>query len=185
MEHGGGSRWQDARYAQADERPIEADNKAVVVLDAAHQGHGQLPQAHQLPQAVGGDGDVGDLPGDGRPVADGDARVRLGEGWGVVDAVPYHENGVPFPPQSSNILRLVRWEHAGPEIVHSQLLRNGSSCAGAVPGEHDGVFHAQIPQGRARPSPPPAGDRRCRARRRALHRWPDTAGNTPGTGRRT
>ena len=73
MQHGGSSRGQDTRYAQADERPIEADNKAVVVLDAAHQGHGQLPQAHQFPQAVGGDGDVGDLPGDGRPVADGDA----------------------------------------------------------------------------------------------------------------
>ncbi len=147
MEHGGGGRRQDAHHAQADEGPVEADDKAVVVLDAVHQGHGQLPQAHQLPQAVGGDGDVGDLPGDGRPVADGDAGVRLGEGRGVVDAVPHHEDGVPLTPQGGHIVRLVRREHSGPEVVYPQLCRNGGGGAGAVPGEHDGVFHAQAPQG--------------------------------------
>ena len=65
--------------------PLKPMDKAVVVLDAVHQGHGQLPQAHQLPQAVGGDGDVGDLPGDSRPVTDCDTRIRLGEGRGVVE----------------------------------------------------------------------------------------------------
>ena len=67
VEHGGGCRGQDTRYARPMSAPVEADNETVVVLDAAHQSHGQLPQAHQLPQAVSGDGDVGDLPGDGRP----------------------------------------------------------------------------------------------------------------------
>ncbi|CAN4028581.1 NADPH-dependent glutamate synthase, partial [Dysosmobacter welbionis] len=107
----------------------------------------QLPQAHQLPQAVGGDGDVGNLPGDGRPIADGDAGVRLGESRGVIDAVPHHEDGMAFLPQSGHILRLVRRQHPGPEVIHPKLFRNGSGGAGAVPGEHDGIPHAQGPQG--------------------------------------
>ena len=80
MEHGGSGGRQDACHAKTDQRPVEPDDEAVVVLDADHQGHGQLPQTHQLPQTVGSNGDVGDLPGDGRPVTDGDAGVRLGEG---------------------------------------------------------------------------------------------------------
>ena len=55
---------------------------------------------------------------------------------------------MPLPPKGGYIVRLVRRKHSCPEIVHSQLFRNGSGGAGTVPGEHDGVFHAQAPQGR-------------------------------------
>ena len=36
MEHSGSGGGQDACHAKADQRPIEADNKAVVILDALH-----------------------------------------------------------------------------------------------------------------------------------------------------
>ena len=148
VEHGGGGWRQDTCHAKTDQCPVEPDDKAVVVLDAAHQTYGQLPQAHQLPQTVGGNGDVGDLPGNGGPVADGDTGVRLREGRRVVDAIPHHQYGVPLPPHSSHILCLIRWENPGPEVVYPQLLCNGSSGTRAVPGQHHQVFYAQIPQGR-------------------------------------
>ena len=52
-----------------------------------------------------------------------------------------------LPPEGGYIVRLVRRKHSGLEIVNSQLYRDGGCGAGAVPGEHDGVFHAQAPQG--------------------------------------
>ena len=67
-----------ARRAQANEGPVEADDKAIVGVDARHQRHGDPAQFHQLPEAVGGNGDVRNLPGNGGAVADGNARIRLG-----------------------------------------------------------------------------------------------------------
>ena len=61
VEHGRCGRRQHTRRAKADQRPVEPDDESVVGLDAVHEGHGQLSQLHQLPQAVGGDGDIGDL----------------------------------------------------------------------------------------------------------------------------
>ena len=49
-------------------------------MDARHQRHGDPAQLYQFPETVGSDGDVRDFPGDGGPVADGDARIRLGQG---------------------------------------------------------------------------------------------------------
>lgn len=54
MEHGGGGGGQKTQYAKADKRSIETDNEPVVILDAAQQGYGQLPQLYQFPQAVSG-----------------------------------------------------------------------------------------------------------------------------------
>ena len=50
-------------------------------------------------------------------------------------------------PQGGHIVRFVRREHSGPKVVYPQFLGNSGGGAGAVPGEHDGVFHAQAPQG--------------------------------------
>ena len=80
VQRGGGGRRQDSGHTEGDQGAVEADNEAVVGVDARHQRHGDPAQLHQFPEAVGGDGDVRDLPGDGGAVADGDARVRLGQG---------------------------------------------------------------------------------------------------------
>ena len=53
---------------------------------------------------------------------------------------------MPLPPEGGHIVRLVRRKYPGPKIVHSQLPGDGGGGAETVPGEHDGVPHAQIPQ---------------------------------------
>ena len=63
-------------------------------MDALHQCLTEPAQCYQRKQILRGNGDVGDLPGDGRAGGDGDAGVRLGEGGRIVDAVPHHDNGV-------------------------------------------------------------------------------------------
>ena len=55
----------------------------------------ELSQGHQLEQVLRGDGNVGDLPRNGRAGGDGDARVRLGQGGGVVHAVADHDDRAP------------------------------------------------------------------------------------------
>ena len=80
VQRGGGGWRQDSGYAQSDQSTIEADDKTIIGVDARHQRHGDPAQLHQLPEAVGSDGDVRDLPGDGGAVADGNARIRLGQG---------------------------------------------------------------------------------------------------------
>ena len=42
VEHGGGGWRQNACHTKADEHSVKADDEAVIVLDAVHQGHGQL-----------------------------------------------------------------------------------------------------------------------------------------------
>ena len=73
MQKRGRGRGQDAHGAQDDEGAVEAHDKAVVALGALLQAVGDGLQDHQLAQAVGGNRDVGDFPGNGRAVADGNA----------------------------------------------------------------------------------------------------------------
>ena len=76
------------RYAQGDQRQVEGHDKPVAAVDPIHQRFTELTQRHQLKEILRGNGDVGDLPDDGRAGGDGDAGVRLGEGGRIVDAVP-------------------------------------------------------------------------------------------------
>ena len=54
-----------ACHAQDDQHEVEAHDEAVIPVDAPHQRLAELPQRHQLEQVLRGNGDVGDLPGDG------------------------------------------------------------------------------------------------------------------------
>ena len=73
-----GGRRQESGHTESDQGAVEADDKALVGVDARHQRHGNPAQFHQLPEAVSGNGDVRNLPGNGGAVADGNARIRLG-----------------------------------------------------------------------------------------------------------
>ena len=86
VQRGRGGGRQNTGHTKGNQGAVEADNEAVVGVDARHQRHGDPAQLYQFPETVGSDGDVRDFPGDGGPVADGDARVRLGQGRRVVDA---------------------------------------------------------------------------------------------------
>ena len=76
------------RYAQGDQRQVEGHDKPVTAVNPRHQRFTELTQRHQFKEILRGNGDVSDLPGDGRAGGDGDAGVRLGEGGRIVDAVP-------------------------------------------------------------------------------------------------
>lgn len=130
MQRGGGGWRQDSGHTQSDQRAAEADDEAVVGVDARHQRHGEASQFYQFLKAVGSDGDVRDLPGDGGTVADGDARVRLGQGRRVVDTVAHHQDSMPLPAEPGHILRFVCRKDSGAEVVHSHL--GGNGCGGAV-----------------------------------------------------
>src|SRR5699024_1454179 len=58
VQRGGGGWRQHSGNTQSDQRAVEADNEAVVGMDARHQRHGDPAQLYQFPEAVGSDGDV-------------------------------------------------------------------------------------------------------------------------------
>ena len=77
MQRGRGGGRQNTGHTKGNQGAVEADDEAVVGVDARHQRHGDPAQLYQFPEAVGSDGDVRDLPGNGGTVADGDARAAL------------------------------------------------------------------------------------------------------------
>lgn len=79
MQKRGRGRERDAHGAQDDEGAVEAHDKAVVALGALRPLAMDF-QDHQLAQAVGGNRDVGDFPGNGRAARDGNADVGGGQG---------------------------------------------------------------------------------------------------------
>ena len=79
MQGGGGGWREQSDHAKSDEAAVEADDEAIIGVDAVHQGGGNLAQCYKLPEAVGSDGDIGDFAGDGCTVADGDAAVGFGK----------------------------------------------------------------------------------------------------------
>ena len=76
MQHGRSGRLQDAQSTQHDEGGVEAEHEAVVRADAVLQRIGDGLEGDQLFQAVGLDGDIRDLAGDGSAGVDGDADIR-------------------------------------------------------------------------------------------------------------
>ena len=146
MQKRGRGRGQDAHGAQDDEGAVEAHDKAVVALGALLQAVGDGLQEHQLAQAVGGNRDVGNFPGNGRAVADGNADVGGGQGGGVVDAVAQHDDGVPGGLLLLNKVGLVLGQDLGVVAVHADLLRNDRRGAVIVAGHHDGLADAKAAQ---------------------------------------
>ena len=159
VEHGGGGWRQDTCHAKTDQCPVEPDDKAVVVLDAAHQTYGQLPQAHQLPQTVGGNGDVSDPP----------PSVRC------APPAAWQPHTLPYPPGE------LRPGSRLPPVAPQWKRRYGGCPRSASPG----FLRPDSAGQREPPVPPPAEDRRCRSRQRAPRRWPDRVGRTLEAARRT
>ena len=65
VQRGRGGGRQNTGHTKGNQGAVEADNEAVVGVDARHQRHGDPAQLYQFPETVGSDGDVRDLPGDG------------------------------------------------------------------------------------------------------------------------
>ena len=48
VQRGGGGWWQDSCHAESDQGAVEANDKAIVGVDARHQRHGDPAQLYQL-----------------------------------------------------------------------------------------------------------------------------------------
>ena len=147
VQRGRGGGRQNTGHTKGNQGAVEADNEAVVGVDARHQRHGDPAQLYQFPETVGSDGDVRDFPGDGGPVADGDARIRLGQGRRVVDAVAHHQDSMSLPAQPGHIVRLIRRQYLGAKRVYPHLQGDGLGGAAAVSGKHDGTGDPQGAEG--------------------------------------
>ena len=79
MQHGGGSRRQDAKCSKGNQGAVEAHDKAVIGADASGQPASDPPQADQLMEIIRRDSDVRNFSGNGRAVTDGNAHVGLGQ----------------------------------------------------------------------------------------------------------
>ena len=115
-------------------------------MDTFHQLHGEQPQPNQLPQALRRNGDVGNLLRNGGTVADGDSHIGFGQGGRVVDAVAYHNNGVPLCPQRRNIICLVLRQHLSTKFINPDMGSNRFGRAPAVTGQHDGLLYPKPAQ---------------------------------------
>ena len=127
-------------------RCVEADNEAVVGVDARHQRHGDPAQLYQFPEIVGSDGDVRNFPGDGSPVADGDAGVRLGEAGESLMPSPTMRTVRPSFRRAATYSALSAGSTPARKSSTPSWAAMAAAGAGAVPGEHDSLFHAQSPQ---------------------------------------
>ena len=65
-----------ASYSQENKPQVEGNHKAVAPMDSPHEPPADGFQGDKLVQVVLGYGDVRNLPGNLRSLADGDARVR-------------------------------------------------------------------------------------------------------------
>ena len=147
MEQRRGGGRQHAADPQGQQAGIDGQDGAVVAADAPEHPLGQAAQGGQLPQVGGQQGDVRHLPGQVGGVLHGHGHVGGGQGGGVVDPVPHHDEPVAPGLVALHQGGLVRRQHLGPELVDAQLLADGPGGGLLVAGEHDHPADAQRPQG--------------------------------------
>lgn len=75
MQHSRGCRLQNAQCAQNDQGRVKAQHKAIVARHTALHGVGNALELHQLFQAVGFDGNIGNFACNGCARVDGDANI--------------------------------------------------------------------------------------------------------------
>ena len=142
MQERRGRRRQESGHAEDDQTKVEADDEAVIAVDAAHEGLADSAQRDKLEQILRRDGDVGDLPRDSRAGRNGDARVGLRQGRGVVHAVADHDNGAARSLFPADERGLVLRQDLGVEFVHADLFRDGRGSPAVIAGHHDDLADA-------------------------------------------
>ena len=142
MQERRGRRRQESGHAEDDQTKVEADDEAVIAVDAAHEGLADSAQRDKLEQILRRDGHVGDLPRDSRAGRNGDARVGLRQGRGVVHAVADHDNGAARSLFPADERGLVLRQDLGVEFVHADLFRDGRGSPAVIAGHHDDLADA-------------------------------------------
>ena len=82
---------------------------------------------------------IGGLDGNVGSVADGDAHVRLGQGRGVVDAVPHHSHLLVLLHQLLHIPGLILGQHLRVDGGKPYFFGNGLGGSFVIPGDHGGA----------------------------------------------
>ena len=95
MQQRRGRRRQNTGHTQADQQEVEADDLAVVAVNALHECVTQALERQQGVQIIGADCNIGHFARDCCAVADGDAGIGLGERRGIVHPVAKHNDLAP------------------------------------------------------------------------------------------
>ena len=113
-------------------------------MNPRHQGLADLSHGNQAAEILGGDGDVGNLPGNGCAGGDGNACIRLRQGRGVVDAVADHNHLASGRMLFPNECGLVFGQYLGMEFRYAHFLCHGLCGPVAVAGHHNNLAQAQF-----------------------------------------
>ena len=125
-------------------RGEKLEENVIVEIERYLDGEiGEIPFAHKdgigraMDYSAGRNRYIGDLSGYSRARSDRDARIRFGQGGGVVDPVSDHHDLSSCVMLFSNKGCLVFRENFGIELVHSEPFRYSGGCFAAVAGHHD------------------------------------------------
>ena len=78
MQHGGRCRLEHTCDTEQNQAEIKADDKAIIAVDALHQGITDFLQCNQRIQIISRNRNICDFPRNGCAVADGNACICLG-----------------------------------------------------------------------------------------------------------
>jgi hypothetical protein len=106
--------------------------------NASKHHSGQIKGHQHVHQFVSDDHHVGRFHRNVRPRPQRDAHVRLGQGGGIVDAVPHHGHHVAQGLQTFDVVGFVRRQHLGEHAVlgNAQRVGHGVGGLGGVAGHH-------------------------------------------------
>ena len=137
---------QDTADTERYEQRIEADDKVVIRVNAAHQRHAELPEEDQLAQIIGRNRDIRDLARNRCAVRNRNADIRLGKRRGIVHAVADHDNFAARRVFLPHELCLGARQNFRVEFVEMQLCGHGRRCLLRITGHHADLRNAEFPQ---------------------------------------
>ena len=139
-----------------DADDVVSEGPRIVLTDIAHGRVRQVDEFQHAAQIAAHQRDIRRLHGHIRAGADGDAKIGLRQGRGVVDAVADHRNqfvvalvGITLRLQAFNPIRLAIWPNLCDNRIDTDLLGDLAGDLGFVAAEHDGA-HTGLAQGRNR-----------------------------------
>src|SRR5918998_1405350 len=119
-----------------DERDVVGEGPEQVLLDVPYRRLREGYRPRHPAHVAGDQGQVRGLDRHVRAGADGDAHVRLRQGWGVVDAVADHADPLAVRLQPLYLGGLVLRQDLGEDPVYAELAGDGPGGARVVAGEH-------------------------------------------------
>ena len=146
MQEGGENRSDAAQNPQPQEDRVYPDDHRIVSVYLPHNPSPQTSGIRDSGEAVVGEHDVRDLPGDVGPAAHGYSHVGRGERGGIVDPVPHHDDPGPPRPKALDETRLFVGQHTGVKLVDGKTSGDVPGDAFLVPRHQDDPPHPILVQ---------------------------------------